>query len=51
VILVNPNGIFFTPTAVVNVGGIIASGLDIKPDDFMNGNYIFNDVLGKNWMG
>jgi len=47
VILVNPNGIFFTPTAVVNVGGIIASGLDIKPDDFMNGNYIFNDVLGK----
>jgi len=47
VILVNPNGIFFTPTAVVNVGGIIASGLDIQPNDFMNGNYIFNDVLGK----
>lgn len=45
VILVNPNGIFFTPTSVVNVGGIIASGLDITPTDFMNGNYIFNEVL------
>jgi len=46
VILVNPNGIFFTPTSIVNVGGIIASGLDIQPTDFMNGNYIFNEVLG-----
>jgi len=46
VILVNPNGVFFTSTAVVNVGGIIASGLDIKPTDFMNGDYIFNEVLG-----
>ena len=25
VILVNPNGVFFTPTAVINVGGLIAS--------------------------
>lgn len=46
VILVNPNGVFFTPTSVLNVGGIIASGLDIKPNDFMNGNYIFNEVIG-----
>ena len=46
VILVNPNGVYFTPTSVINVGGIIASGLDIKPSDFMNGNYIFNEVLG-----
>jgi filamentous hemagglutinin family protein len=46
VILVNPNGVFFTPTAVLNVGSLIASGLDIKPTDFMNGNYIFNEVLG-----
>jgi len=43
---VNPNGVFFTPTAVLNVGSLIASGLDIKPTDFMNGNYIFNEVLG-----
>jgi len=46
VILVNPNGIFFTPTSMINVGGIIASGLNIQPNDFMNGNYIFDEVLG-----
>ena len=46
VILVNPNGVFFTPTATINVGGIVASSLDMAPSDFMNGNYIFNDVLG-----
>jgi filamentous hemagglutinin family protein len=46
VILANPNGVFFTPTATINVGGIIASGLDITPTDFMNGEYIFNEVLG-----
>ncbi len=42
VLLVNPNGVFFSPTATVNVGGIIASGLDIDPIDFMNGDYIIN---------
>ena len=46
VILVNPHGVFFTPTAQINVGGIIASGLDINTTDFMNGDYIFNEVLG-----
>lgn len=46
VILVNPNGIFFSSTSVINVGGIMASGLDIKPSDFMNGDYIFNEVAG-----
>jgi len=46
VILVNPNGIFFTPISIINVGGIIASGLDMQPLDFMNGQYIFNEVLG-----
>ena len=48
VILVNPNGIFFTPTASLNVGSLIASGLDITPNDFMNGNYIFNEIPGTN---
>ena len=46
VILVNPNGIFFTSTSTINVGGLIASSLDMSPSDFMNGNYIFNEVLG-----
>jgi len=46
VVLVNPNGIFFTSTSIINVGGIIASGLNIQPKDFMNGNYIFDEVLG-----
>jgi filamentous hemagglutinin family protein len=46
IILVNPNGLFFGDNASVNVGGLIASGLDIAPDDFMNGNYLFNEVLG-----
>jgi len=48
VILVNPNGVFFGATSTVNVGGLIASGFDINPTDFMNGNYIFNAVAGKN---
>ena len=48
VILVNPNGIFFTPTASLNVGSLIASGLDIKPNDFMNGHYIFNEIPNSN---
>ena len=48
VILVNPNGIFFTPTSVLNVGSLIASGLDINPNDFMNGQYIFNEIAGTN---
>ena len=46
VILANPNGVFFTPTASLNVGGIIASGLDIHPTDFMNGQYLFHDIPG-----
>jgi filamentous hemagglutinin family protein len=46
VILANPNGVFFTPTATLNVGGIIASGLDINPTDFMNGQYLFHEIPG-----
>lgn len=46
VILVNPNGIFFSETSSINVGGLIASGLDIDPVDFMNGNYVFNALDG-----
>ena len=41
IVLVNPNGLFFGNNASINVGGLIASGLDIDPMDFMNGDYQF----------
>jgi len=46
VILVNTSGILFSETSQLNVGGLIASGLHISPENFMNGEYIFNEVLG-----
>jgi len=46
VLLVNPHGIFFSPTASVNVNSLIASGLDISTSDFMNGKLNFNGIDG-----
>jgi len=42
VILLNPYGILFGETASLNVGSLVATSLSISPEDFMNGNYIFN---------
>ncbi|WP_444891533.1 filamentous hemagglutinin N-terminal domain-containing protein [Microbulbifer sp. DLAB2-AA] len=46
VILVNPRGVLFTESATINVGAITASGLDMSPEDFMNGDFTFKGEDG-----
>ncbi|OGT79553.1 MAG: hypothetical protein A3H91_15460, partial [Gammaproteobacteria bacterium RIFCSPLOWO2_02_FULL_61_13] len=45
VILVNPNGVFFGPTAKVSVGSLVASGLGVNKDDFMASGKINFEAL------
>lgn len=42
VFIVNSAGVLFTRNAQVNVGGLVASTLDISNKDFMAGNYVFS---------
>ncbi|MDO8653313.1 MAG: YDG domain-containing protein [Undibacterium sp.] len=42
VFLVNPNGVLFGKSASVNVGGLVASTLNIADSDFMAGTYKFS---------
>ncbi|HEY5580554.1 MAG TPA: filamentous hemagglutinin N-terminal domain-containing protein, partial [Rhodoferax sp.] len=42
VFLVNPNGVLFGKGSSVNVGGLVASTLNIADSDFMAGNYKFS---------
>ena len=46
VLLINPNGVFFNATASVNVGSLVASGLDISDSDFMSGKHHFINPNG-----
>ncbi len=46
VILVNPHGVVFSQDARVDVGGLVASGLDINPQDFINGGLAFKLTEG-----
>ncbi len=41
VFVINPSGITFAPGAQVDVGGLVASTLNIKDSDFLAGNYTF----------
>ncbi len=48
VFLINPNGILFGSTARVDVGGLVASTLNISDSDFMAGRYslLKGDIAG-----
>jgi filamentous hemagglutinin family protein len=48
VFLVNPNGIYFGPDSIVNVGSLIASTLDMAEEDFLNETYSFHLSSTKN---
>ena len=41
VILINPNGVYFSPTARIDTGALVASALNISDSDFAAGKYRF----------
>jgi filamentous hemagglutinin family protein len=43
-ILINTSGIYVTPTATINAGGVILSTRDINTQDFLSSNYIFQKI-------
>ncbi len=47
VFLINPNGILFGKGSKVDVGGLVASTLDMSNDAFLRGDYSFNQDMAK----
>lgn len=47
VFLVNPNGVFFGPGSTVDVSGLVVSTLNLKDQDFLNGNFDFTQDASK----
>ncbi|RIY32072.1 hypothetical protein CJP74_05560, partial [Psittacicella melopsittaci] len=47
VFIVNPAGIVFGKNSTVDVSSLVASTLDITNEDFLNGNYVFNQDKDK----
>ena len=48
IILINPAGVYFGPSAFVHVGGLIASTANINAQDYLNGTYHFVQSSGYN---
>lgn len=46
VFLTNPYGVYFSPSATVDVGGLVATTYDIRNADFMSGYYRFERTGG-----
>ena len=46
VLIVNPNGVVFSETSRIDVGGLVATTANITNENFMSGNFLFERVPG-----